>query len=109
VDVIVHCASVVKLFSAKPYEDVYLPSVAGTLSILRSAMLSSTLKRFVFTSSTGAIYDFGLSGKPADHIYTEADWNDFAVKTIEEHKDAVFPVLAYLVRYHQHTHVSNRS
>ncbi|KAI0665748.1 NAD-P-binding protein [Trametes maxima] len=80
VDGVVHTASPIE----PPVEDPQAfiqPAVEGTLSILRSALKCSTVKRVVITSSVSGI---ATSDKVVPKTFTEADWNDEAVKQVEE-------------------------
>jgi len=64
-------------FDAKDgHEELIRPAVEGTQAVLRAAIASRSVKRVVLTSSVAAVY---ITGKPADHFYTEADWSDLAV------------------------------
>ncbi|KAI8577982.1 hypothetical protein K450DRAFT_249352 [Umbelopsis ramanniana AG] len=81
VEAIAHVASPV-IFSAKdPFADVINPAVKGTLSLLNSAhKYGKHVKHVVVTSSVASIMD---PNKPSDYVYSEADWNDEAIKTIQ--------------------------
>ncbi|KAF8877683.1 hypothetical protein BD779DRAFT_1237798 [Infundibulicybe gibba] len=79
---IVHTASPVVVEIDDP-QNLIEPAVKGTLGVLRSAIKngSPSLKRIVFTSSCGAV----RSDRPANaEPFTEDDWNDTAVKAVEE-------------------------
>ena len=71
-----HVAS--PLMSKAKNPDVYIkPAVDGTTSVLKACVEAGTVKRVVVTSSSAAVS--GLTGdpsKPADHVYTEADFAD---------------------------------
>ncbi|EJD37534.1 NAD(P)-binding protein [Auricularia subglabra TFB-10046 SS5] len=56
------------------------PAVEGTLNLLRAAKGVSSVKRVVIIGTTASIVDFDL--KPVQ--YTSDDWNDAAIKTLEE-------------------------
>lgn len=49
------------------------PAVQGTLNVLNAAAGVVGVKRVVMTSSTAAIFRNVVT---ADHVYSEADWND---------------------------------
>ncbi len=75
-DAIVGCEYVMHV--ASPYvldvddaqRDLVDPAVTGTLSMLRAASASNTVKRVVLTSSAAAV-----SGAPRARPFTEEDWN----------------------------------
>jgi nucleoside-diphosphate-sugar epimerase len=57
------------------------PAVKGTLSLLNSAhKYGKHVKHIVVTSSVASII---TPNKPSDYVYSEADWNDEAIKTIQ--------------------------
>lgn len=61
--------------------EVIAPAVAGTTSVLQSAILrGKNVKRIVVTSSTGAVLEVG-TGKTT---FSEDDWNDQAISIVEE-------------------------
>lgn len=72
---IIHTASPVD-FTLTTVDAFVGPAVGGNLSILESAKTAAgpQLKSFVVTSSVAAIVDRWRL--PADHAYTEADWNE---------------------------------
>ena len=63
-------------YDAKSEEELVVPAVEGTLSLLRSAAATAGVRRVVLTSSTAAV----LAGsKPADPVLgwnSETDWSD---------------------------------
>lgn len=71
VDVVLHMASPYIVSVENPQSDLVDPAVNGTLSILRAAAQSDTVKRVVVTSSMAAITD-----EPDGRVLTEEDWND---------------------------------
>lgn len=89
---ILHIASALDL-RLTTWEQVIVPALNGTLSILASACSHAgpQLEAFVWTSSTAAISD--PSKSPYD--FTEADWNDWAVPKAQEVGDAAPPGLLY--------------
>ena len=70
------------------------PAISGTLSILRAARKSPTLKRLVLTSSTAAVLDItkDVSPGPDGDSYTADDWNPI---TYEEGARSEDPLVAY--------------
>lgn len=61
---------------AAPKEDQFSPAspaLKGTDTVLHAAEASPDLRRIVLTSSAAAVY---VGAKPADHVYSEADWSD---------------------------------
>lgn len=98
---IFHLAAQCSLFSDSPLS-VFHSAVDGTRSLLNSALTrANALERFIHTSSSGAIYDFGLKGYelPDDIMYTEEDWNRESIAYTLAQGDQAFPVVAYLVRF----------
>ncbi|KAJ7846609.1 D-lactaldehyde dehydrogenase [Mycena olivaceomarginata] len=80
VDAIEHTAAPFH-FQADDPAEVLDPSIKGTVSILESARKYGTnVKRIVVTSSAAAMMNFG----PNPQTLTEKDWNDQAVKELEE-------------------------
>lgn len=71
---------------------VHSPAVNGTVSVLKSAKDSKSIKRIVITSSFAAVVD---TSKPVPTKFTEDDWNEFSPKTLEEKGKDVSPVDAY--------------
>jgi nucleoside-diphosphate-sugar epimerase len=70
---VLHTASPVD-FSLKTIDEFFGPAVNGNLSILESTKLAGPqLESFVLTSSITAVADRWR--QPADHAYTETDWN----------------------------------
>ena len=94
VDVVFHLASPVSIFSGSPVNEVYEPTVKGIASILHSAARSTSVRRFVLTSSVAAIQDIAKDG----HYATEADWNETALQVYTQNLDNTPPVVAYMVR-----------
>ncbi|PSR87356.1 hypothetical protein PHLCEN_2v5173 [Hermanssonia centrifuga] len=80
VDAIAHTASPFHLNADDPNE-LITPAVKGTLSVLQSALkYGTTVKRIVVTSSTAAV----ISPDPNPRVFSEDDWNDPAIKEVEE-------------------------
>ncbi|KAI0635003.1 D-lactaldehyde dehydrogenase [Trametes polyzona] len=82
-DAILHVASPVHL-SAKDPNEVIVPAVRGTESILQSALkYRSTVKRVVITSSSSAIISSPRPGESLPRVLDENDWNEESVKEVE--------------------------
>ncbi|KAI0827009.1 D-lactaldehyde dehydrogenase [Trametes gibbosa] len=82
VDAILHIASPVILDADDP-NDVIVPAVLGTSSILGSALKHrATVKRVVITSSVAAIAN-PLAPGEAPRMLNEEDWNQVSVKEVE--------------------------
>ncbi|KAH8102192.1 NAD-P-binding protein [Cristinia sonorae] len=80
VDAIQHTASPFHLNGTHP-DDLIVPAVEGTRTILRSTLRHGTdVKRFIITSSCSAIEEL----LPDPQVYTEDDWNTQSVKEVEE-------------------------
>jgi len=67
-----HTASPFFLTTTNPQKDLVEPALNGTLNVLRAVDKAGTVKRVVLTSSIAAI---ATLAKPAEHVYTEQDWN----------------------------------
>ncbi|KAJ3165189.1 serine arginine-rich splicing factor [Geranomyces variabilis] len=78
VDAIAHVASPVTFIAADPYRDVINPAVQGTLSVLRAAKATPSVKRVVLASSVVSMVQHA-----SGHTYTEADWNDWASDVVK--------------------------
>lgn len=79
VDAIAHTASPFHTHANDPAE-VIVPAVQGTVGILASALKHGTnVKRVVVTSSCGSI----LEELPEPKTFTEADWNERAIREVE--------------------------
>ncbi|KAF8994738.1 hypothetical protein BDQ17DRAFT_1366505 [Cyathus striatus] len=66
-------------------DDYIKPAVEGILSILKSSLKLPSIKRIVYTSTVGAI----MREVSEPTILSEKDWNDDAVKAVEDQgKDA---------------------
>jgi nucleoside-diphosphate-sugar epimerase len=77
VHAIIHTASPVD-FTLQTVDAFFGPAIGGNLSVLESARTAAgpQLQAVVVTSSIAAIVDRWRL--PADHAYTEADWNETA-------------------------------
>ncbi|KAI0759548.1 NAD-P-binding protein [Trametes elegans] len=75
VEGIVHTATPVT-FALEDPEDYIRPAVEGTLGVLQSVAKFKDIKRIVVTSSVGAISETYIE---KTRVFTEDDWNDYAV------------------------------
>ncbi|KAG5719284.1 putative uncharacterized oxidoreductase [Termitomyces sp. T112] len=90
VDAVAHTASPFYLDAAS-VDELYKPAVNGTVSILKSAQKNgSHIKRVVVTSSTASVLEIGV-----DKVFTEADWNEHAIREVEEQGDAALGMIKY--------------
>ncbi|RDX46146.1 NAD(P)-binding protein [Lentinus brumalis] len=79
VDAIAHTASPFHTHAEDPSE-LIVPAVQGTVGILSSALKhGSSVQRIVVTSSCGSI----LEELPVPKTFTEADWNERALREVE--------------------------
>lgn len=72
---VIHTASPVMLTAKDPQTAIVAPAVRGTRNVLEAVVKAGTVQRVVQTSSIAAVYDLS---KPADYVFTEADWNESA-------------------------------
>ncbi|KAK0475280.1 hypothetical protein IW261DRAFT_1496772 [Armillaria novae-zelandiae] len=80
VDAIAHTASPFYLNAVDPQELIG-PAVKGTAGMLASALKNgSSVQRILVTSSCAAV----LHVSPEPKVFSEADWNEQAIKEIEE-------------------------
>ncbi|KIK63983.1 hypothetical protein GYMLUDRAFT_40198 [Collybiopsis luxurians FD-317 M1] len=79
IDAIEHTASPFH-FKADDPQELIGPAVNGTLSVLKSALRVSSVKRVIVTSSTAAI----LSILPERKVFTETDWNEQAIEEVKQ-------------------------
>ena len=93
VTTILHTASPINLSLAR-WEQVIVPALNGTLSIIASAYSHAgpQFEAFVLTSSLAAINDPSKS----PYSFTEADWNDWAEAKAKEEGDAAPGGLLYV-------------
>lgn len=68
---VLHVASPYVLEVEDPQRDLVDPAVSGTLSVLKSANVTPTVKRVVLTSSFAAITE-----GPSDEVRHEGHWNE---------------------------------
>ena len=68
--------------SADDPNEVIVPAVQGTLSVLNSALKhgAQTVKRVVITASCASILEYG----PTPRVFTEKDWNERAIREVNE-------------------------
>lgn len=71
---IAHIASPIILNPQSIENDLLIPAIKGTTSILISALLSPTLKSVVITSSSAAVFDPKQAFRPG-YTYSSKDWN----------------------------------
>jgi len=92
VDAIAHTASPFHYKSTDP-DDLIIPAVRGTTSILNSALKNgSSLKRFILTSSVAAVRE----DTSVPRVFTESNWNNSAVEAVKTKGSAAGPVTIYL-------------
>jgi nucleoside-diphosphate-sugar epimerase len=72
-DYVWHLASPVPSRLPRHEDELIRPAVDGTLRVLRAAVLTSTVRRVVMTSSTDAIVH---RNEGPSRLSTEADWSD---------------------------------
>ena len=73
---VVHTAAVVEILDNSDAENkIVRPAVEGTKNVLASCRKAG-IQRLVMTSSVAAVQ--APLGKPDDHLYTEADWNEWS-------------------------------
>jgi len=75
-DAVIHTAAEVTLGAS---ESIITASVTGTTNVLESVDKEPLVTRFVQTSSIAAIQTYD---RPIDHVFTEADFNDWS--TVEK-------------------------
>ncbi|KAJ7600746.1 hypothetical protein C8J56DRAFT_16655 [Mycena floridula] len=81
VDAIEHTASPFYLDNIDDPQELIGPAVRGTRGILESALKNGTsVKRIVITSSCAAV----LSVHPTPKVFSELNWNEQALKIVEE-------------------------
>ncbi|OSX56416.1 hypothetical protein POSPLADRAFT_1068108 [Postia placenta MAD-698-R-SB12] len=91
VDAIEHTASPFHLKADEP-DEIIVPAVRGTTSMLESALAYGTsVKRVVVTSSCASI----LSFDPTPRIYTEKNWNEQAIEVVKLNGRNAHPAIKY--------------
>ncbi|CCM04248.1 uncharacterized protein FIBRA_06415 [Fibroporia radiculosa] len=79
-DAIEHVASPMH-FNADDPDELIVPAVNGTTSLLESARVyGASVKRIVFTSSCAAL----MNVQDTPRVFTEADWNEQAIAEVRE-------------------------
>lgn len=92
VDVIAHTASPFHYNAIEP-DELIVPAVHGTTSILNSALKHGTgVRRIVLTSSVAAVRE----DSPTPRSYDETNWNNAAVAAVASKGSAAGPVTIYL-------------
>lgn len=79
-DWVCHVAASVRLQAKDPQREIVDVAVHGTRNVLESANRASTVRRVVLTSSVAAVMS---DDQPADHVFTEADWNRTARLSVD--------------------------
>ena len=69
---VVHLATPYVYTAPDPQRDIVDPAVAGAVGAYRAARRAGTVRRFVMTSSGGAVFHFPV---PAGYQFSEKDWN----------------------------------
>ncbi|GAB5587558.1 hypothetical protein Unana1_02458 [Umbelopsis nana] len=89
VEAMAHVASPVTWSVKDPFEDVINPAVKGTLNLLNSAhKYGKHVKHIVVTSSVASVFREDVG---SGYVYSEADWNDEAIKIIQKQYDSGKP------------------
>ncbi|KAI0272957.1 hypothetical protein BGY98DRAFT_936540 [Russula aff. rugulosa BPL654] len=92
VDAIAHTASPFHYKATEP-DDLIIPAVRGTTSILNSALKhGSALKRLILTSSLAAVREVTT----VPRTFSESNWNEAAVESVKTRGSAAGPVTIYL-------------
>lgn len=73
-DIVIHVASPIDLGVTNFEQELLIPAIKGTKTILESASKNSSVKQVVMTSSFAAMYDFSKGLRPG-HVYSETDVN----------------------------------
>ncbi|KAA1477491.1 D-lactaldehyde dehydrogenase [Dentipellis sp. KUC8613] len=93
IDLVEHTASPFH-FNIQTPDDLIVPAVQGTTSILNSILKNGqAVKRVVLTASTASVQKPGQT--PANGKWDESSWNEPAVREIEEKGAAASKVAAY--------------
>ncbi|KZO93873.1 NAD(P)-binding protein [Calocera viscosa TUFC12733] len=91
VQAVLHTASPV-VFDVKHPDELIIPALHGTLSVLNSVEKFGTeVKRVVVTSSCAAILEPHEEG----YIFSEKDWNEFSIKETAEKQEKALPIHQY--------------
>lgn len=90
-DAIIHTASPVTDKEEDPSK-LIVPAVKGTVGILVSALnFGSSVKRVVVTASIGSVHE--VTSEPK--VYSEANWNELALREVETKGAAAAPLNKY--------------
>ncbi|KAI0245425.1 D-lactaldehyde dehydrogenase, partial [Lactifluus subvellereus] len=92
IDAIAHTASPFHWKATHP-DELIIPAVRGTTSILNSALKhGNTIKRFILTSSVAAVREETTTPR----VFNETNWNNAAVEAVNAKGSAAGPVVIYL-------------
>tara|TARA_R100001143_G_scaffold63570_1_gene72060 strand:+ start:17152 stop:18093 length:942 start_codon:yes stop_codon:yes gene_type:complete len=75
-DIVVHGGTPFQLDVKDPAKELFEPTIKGTENFLKVVNLSLSVKKVVLVASVAAFntgYPLPVEGRPADHVYTEAD------------------------------------
>ena len=75
-DIVVHTGTPFQLDVKDPTKELFEPTIKGTENFLALVQESDTVKQVVIVASVAAYntgYPMPVEGRPADHLYTEAD------------------------------------
>ena len=89
---ILHISSPVNITADEP-EEYVVPAEKGTLSALRAAARTPSVKRVVFLSSAGVVIE-PVPG-PTPRVYDETCWNDADVREVQEKGRAASQLAKY--------------
>ena len=73
-----HTASPYNYDAVEP-ADIIDPAIRGTLSVLKSALKSPTVKRIVYTTSTATM----VKPTTVPLIFDESNWNNFSIEEVK--------------------------
>ncbi|KAK7029620.1 hypothetical protein VNI00_014318 [Paramarasmius palmivorus] len=91
VHAVIHVAGVIH-DSPSETSEVFGPNTDSVTGLTNSILKNGkNVKRLIYMSSAQAL----LGGKPLSHIYTEDDWNDEAVATVQEDGHEADPLAMY--------------
>lgn len=89
VDAIMHIASPVPIYNSPEPDELLVPAIKGTTSVLSSALVhAARIQRVLVMSSTAAVFS-PIPGQTATTVVDESDWNELSVPHVREKgKDA---------------------
>ncbi|KAG7094604.1 hypothetical protein E1B28_005428 [Marasmius oreades] len=93
VSAVIHTASPVTM-DAKKREEQYVPSIEGTLSIMRSAQATGTVQRLLYLGSLGSAV-LGPQD-PTKQVVTRANWNITTPETLKNLDDPFLGIHIYV-------------